>query len=146
MSVLNPSIPCTVVAMARLYGTRESHAHTGANEQTGGEACLSHRLSAASACRARYDRVVAIEHRHRDLKGGGARAAVFGISDGLVSNVALILGVAGAHPPAGTVRLAGLAGLIGGAFSMAAGEYISMRGAVRAHGAGARRRARGHPA
>jgi VIT1/CCC1 family predicted Fe2+/Mn2+ transporter len=52
---------------------------------------------------------------------------VFGISDGLVSNVALILGTAGAHPGAGVVRLAGLAGLFGGSFSMAAGEYVSMR-------------------
>ncbi|MGI9023195.1 MAG: VIT1/CCC1 transporter family protein [Acidimicrobiales bacterium] len=48
------------------------------------------------------------------------------MSDGLVSNVALILGVAGASPAAGYVRLAGLAGLIGGSVSMAAGEYISM--------------------
>ena len=61
------------------------------------------------------------------MQGGGPRAAVFGISDGLVSNVALILGVAGAGTAGSTVRLAGLAGLIGGAFSMAAGEYISMR-------------------
>ncbi len=52
---------------------------------------------------------------------------MFGVSDGLVSNVALILGMAGAHSSVGAVRLAGLAGLIGGAFSMAAGEYISMR-------------------
>ncbi len=52
---------------------------------------------------------------------------MFGVSDGLVSNVALILGMAGAHASAGAVRLAGLAGLIGGAFSMAAGEYVSMR-------------------
>jgi VIT1/CCC1 family predicted Fe2+/Mn2+ transporter len=52
---------------------------------------------------------------------------VFGISDGLVSNTALILGLAGANPPGGLVRLAGLAGLLAGAFSMAAGEYISMR-------------------
>jgi vacuolar iron transporter family protein len=52
---------------------------------------------------------------------------VFGISDGLVTNVSLILGLSGANPPAGVVRLAGLAGLLGGAFSMAAGEYISMR-------------------
>jgi VIT1/CCC1 family predicted Fe2+/Mn2+ transporter len=66
-------------------------------------------------------------HQHRNLQGGGARAAVFGISDGLVSNVALILGVAGASSTGGTVRLAGLAGLVGGAFSMAAGEYVSMR-------------------
>ncbi len=70
---------------------------------------------------------VNLEHHHRDVQGGGARAAVFGLSDGLVSNVSLVLGVAGAHPGPSFVRLAGLAGLVGGAFSMAAGEYISMR-------------------
>jgi VIT1/CCC1 family predicted Fe2+/Mn2+ transporter len=52
---------------------------------------------------------------------------VFGVSDGLVTNVSLVLGIAGAHPAVGLVQLAGLAGLIGGAFSMAAGEYTSMR-------------------
>jgi VIT1/CCC1 family predicted Fe2+/Mn2+ transporter len=68
------------------------------------------------------------EHRHRDVQGGIARASVFGASDGLVSNVSLILGVAGADPGAASfVRLAGIAGLIAGAVSMAAGEYISMR-------------------
>jgi vacuolar iron transporter family protein len=66
-------------------------------------------------------------HHHRDLQGGAARAAVFGVSDGLVSNVGLILGVAGADPTPSVVRLAGLAGLIAGAVSMAAGEYNSMR-------------------
>jgi vacuolar iron transporter family protein len=64
---------------------------------------------------------------HRDLRGGGLRAAIFGASDGLVSNVSLVLGTAGAHPGGGVIRLAGLAGLFGGSFSMAAGEYISMR-------------------
>ena len=68
-----------------------------------------------------------IEHYHRDVQGGGARAAVFGMSDGLVTNVSLILGVAGAHAAADFVRVAGLAGLVSGAFSMAAGEYVSMR-------------------
>src|SRR5450631_4732787 len=63
---------------------------------------------------------------HRDLQGGASRAAVFGISDGLLTNISLILGVAGAHPAAGVVRLAGFAGLVAGAFSMAAGEYVSM--------------------
>jgi len=67
------------------------------------------------------------EHRHRDVRGGAARAAVFGISDGLVSNVGLILGVAGADPAPSVVRVAGLAGLVAGAVSMAAGEYNSMR-------------------
>jgi len=67
------------------------------------------------------------EHHHRDIDRGTARAAVFGVSDGLVSNVSLILGVAGANPGVGVVRLAGLAGLIAGAVSMAAGEYVSMK-------------------
>ncbi len=63
---------------------------------------------------------------HRDISGGGARAAVFGISDGLLSNVSLILGVAGAHPGSKTIIIAGLAGLVAGAFSMGIGEFISM--------------------
>ncbi|HAM03670.1 MAG TPA: hypothetical protein DCQ30_15810 [Acidimicrobiaceae bacterium] len=67
-----------------------------------------------------------VDH-HRSLQGGGARAAVFGVSDGLVTNVAIILGLAGAHPGSGVVRLAGLAALVAGAFSMASGEYVSMR-------------------
>lgn len=66
-------------------------------------------------------------HRHRDVAGGSARAAVFGISDGLVSNVALILGVAAASTDASSVVVAGTAGLLAGAFSMAAGEYVSMK-------------------
>ncbi len=64
---------------------------------------------------------------HRDVTGGAHRAAVFGISDGLVTNVSLILGVAGAHPATSAVRLAGLAGLMAGACSMAIGEYVSMK-------------------
>lgn len=72
--------------------------------------------------------VAAVKERHHyDVQGGTARAAVFGVSDGLVSNMGLILGVAGAHSEAGVVRVAGLAGLIAGAISMAAGEYNSMR-------------------
>jgi len=73
------------------------------------------------------DRLDHPEHHHRDVQGGAARAAVFGVSDGLVSNMGLILGVAGADPAPGVVRLAGLAGLLAGAVSMAAGEYNSMR-------------------
>jgi vacuolar iron transporter family protein len=65
-------------------------------------------------------------HQHRDVRGGGARAAVFGISDGLVTNVSLVLGMAGANPGGSIVRLAGVAGLVAGSFSMAAGEYLSM--------------------
>lgn len=63
---------------------------------------------------------------HRDVTGGWLRPAVFGVSDGLVSNTALIVGVAGASVSARTVVLTGLAGLASGAFSMATGEYVSV--------------------
>jgi vacuolar iron transporter family protein len=67
-------------------------------------------------------------HEHRDVQGGTARAAIFGISDGLVSNVGLILGVAAADTGGAAVIVAGVAGLLAGAVSMAAGEYVSVKG------------------
>ncbi len=68
------------------------------------------------------------ERRHRGLaSGGNLRAAVFGVNDGLVSNASLILGVAGAAAEPGIILLSGVAGLLAGAFSMAAGEYVSVR-------------------
>lgn len=60
-------------------------------------------------------------------KSGALRAAIFGVNDGLVSNVSLIFGVAGAGVDNEVVVIAGVAGLLAGAFSMAAGEYISVR-------------------
>jgi VIT1/CCC1 family predicted Fe2+/Mn2+ transporter len=63
---------------------------------------------------------------HRAVAGGNARAAVFGISDGLVSNVSLILGFAGSGVGGSVVRLAGLAGAVAGGVSMAFGEWISL--------------------
>ena len=65
-------------------------------------------------------------HEHRDVTGGWLRPAVFGVMDGLVSNTALVAGVAGGGAPPRTVLLAGLAGLAAGAFSMATGEYVSV--------------------
>ena len=63
---------------------------------------------------------------HRDVTGGWLRPAVFGAMDGLVSNSALVAGVAGGSGARHTVLVAGLAGLVAGAFSMAAGEYTSV--------------------
>lgn len=63
---------------------------------------------------------------HRTDRSGSLRAAVFGISDGLVSNTALVMGFAGSGAERGTVLLAGIAGLLAGAFSMGAGEYVSV--------------------
>ncbi|MGB8020733.1 MAG: VIT1/CCC1 transporter family protein [Candidatus Nanopelagicales bacterium] len=65
---------------------------------------------------------------HRADKSGTLRAAIFGASDGLVSNAALIMGFAGSGVANSTVAFAGLAGLLAGAFSMAAGEFVSVAG------------------
>jgi VIT1/CCC1 family predicted Fe2+/Mn2+ transporter len=73
----------------------------------------------------------AFEHHHRDLRGGTARAAVFGVNDGLLSNLSLILGVAGgSHYRSGLVWPVGLFALLSGAVSMALGEYVSMTAQV----------------
>jgi VIT1/CCC1 family predicted Fe2+/Mn2+ transporter len=69
-----------------------------------------------------------VGRRHRGVESGGnLRAAVFGVNDGLVSNASLIMGIAGATADARLIILTGAAGLIAGAFSMAAGEYVSVR-------------------
>ncbi len=63
---------------------------------------------------------------HRDVAGGWLRPAVFGMMDGLVTNVSLIAGVGGGGVSEHTIVLTGLAGLVAGAFSMATGEYVSV--------------------
>lgn len=66
------------------------------------------------------------EHNRNGAQSGTLRAAVFGVNDGLVSNLSLVMGIAGANVDSKFVLLAGLAGLLAGAFSMGAGEYVSM--------------------
>jgi len=70
--------------------------------------------------------IAARERWHRSGRGGSIRAAVFGVNDGLVSNLSLVLGVAGAVQEPRTILVTGLAGLLAGAFSMAVGEYTSV--------------------
>ena len=70
-----------------------------------------------------------IEGRHRSTGGNALRAAVLGASDGVLSNTSLIMGVAGAAVSNGAVVIAGLAGLLAGAFSMGLGEWLSVQSA-----------------
>jgi VIT1/CCC1 family predicted Fe2+/Mn2+ transporter len=72
-------------------------------------------------------RIAAMEGRHRAGIGGALRATVFGVNDGLVSNFSLVMGVAGGTSNKSFVVLAGVAGLVAGAFSMASGEWVSVR-------------------
>ncbi|MFJ2772706.1 VIT1/CCC1 transporter family protein [Streptomyces sp. NPDC087300] len=88
-------------------------------------------------------------HTHRDVNGGWLRPAVFGAMDGLVSNLALMTGVAGGSVSRETIVITGLVGLAAGAFSMAAGEYTSVasqRELVEAELDVERRELRKHPA
>ena len=69
----------------------------------------------------------ALQREHNVDTSGRLRAAVLGANDGLVSNVSLVMGMAGAAPGPGVVLLAGVAGVVAGALSMALGEYVSVR-------------------
>lgn len=64
--------------------------------------------------------------RHRTGRAGWLRAAVLGADDGILSTASLVLGVAAAHGTQGGLLIAGVAGLVAGAMSMAAGEYVSV--------------------
>lgn len=82
---------------------------------------LSHNTNVSGANLARF------EKRHRSVGGNALRAAVLGGNDGLVSNFSLVMGIAGATSGQSEVLLAGLAGLLAGALSMALGEWISVK-------------------
>src|SRR5499427_8270646 len=86
------------------------------------------RFSTRGAERRRTIAVVKTRHweRHRTQRVGWLRAAVLGANDGIVSTASLLLGVAAADASRGNVMIAGLAGLVAGAMSMAAGEYVSV--------------------
>lgn len=82
----------------------------------------------------RPDDAKVLKRKVEQVSRGGARAAVLAVNDGLISNLCLILGVAGASASQGSIRLAGFASLIAGAFSMAAGEWVSVRSQVELYG------------
>jgi len=82
---------------------------------------------ARAAAATQPTQIARAERWHRAGRSGTLRAVIFGVSDGLVSNLSLVMGVAGASPDPHFILLAGIAGLLAGSFSMAAGEYISMQ-------------------
>lgn len=76
---------------------------------------------------AQGDTLTRLEGKHRSIQGNALRAAVLGANDGLVSNLSLVMGVAGAAQGGGTVLIAGVAGLLAGSISMALGEWLSVQ-------------------
>ena len=124
LPAFTPSARARIAArLARTLGTRRVRPMLAALKVRGLSVYDSH----AATGHAMPTSVAQMERRHKGYGGGNLRAAVFGVNDGLVSNTSLIMGVAGASAGAGSVITAGVAGLLAGALSMAAGEYISMR-------------------
>ncbi len=121
----SPSVRARLTAsLARILGPRRVRHMLAAMKVRGLSAYDSQRSLAGHLMPTSVSDVGA---RHKGFGGGNLRAAVFGINDGLVSNTSLIMGVAGAAVGADLVLTSGVAGLLAGALSMAAGEYVSMR-------------------
>ena len=122
-----PALRARVVAsLAKVLGPRAVRPALAAMKLRG-LSIYSAPLESAVAGHVMPTSVAQIGVRHRSMSGGNLRAAVFGVSDGLVSNAALLMGVVGASLVPHQVLLTGVAGLLAGALSMAAGEYLSMR-------------------
>jgi vacuolar iron transporter family protein len=122
--VFVPSLRARVVArLLRLLGPRAMRSVLAAMKLRG----LSVYTAPVAGGHAMPTTLSDVGVRHRGGLGGNLRATVFGVNDGLVSNAALVLGVAGAGVPSSFVLVSGVAGLLAGALSMAAGEYVSVR-------------------
>jgi VIT1/CCC1 family predicted Fe2+/Mn2+ transporter len=124
--IFHPSIRTRFVAwLIRVLGPRSIRPVLAAMKVRGLSVYSSGTISTGHPMPTTVDE---IGHRHATFGGGGnLRAAVFGINDGLVSNASLVMGMAGATQDTKIIFLTGIAGLIAGAASMAAGEYISVR-------------------
>jgi vacuolar iron transporter family protein len=111
-------------ADANLYDNEPDAATSMAAEERGHAQTISALIQGSAPTP--QDQIVRRERWHRGDRSGSLRAAVFGVSDGLVSNTSLVMGFAGAGSSRSATLLAGISGLLAGAFSMAAGEYVSM--------------------
>jgi VIT1/CCC1 family predicted Fe2+/Mn2+ transporter len=125
-AAFSPDLRTRIVAsLVRRYGARATRGILGAMKVRG-LSIYSHPMPGHSV--PGVPGAGGMEARHSNIGvGGNLRAAVFGVNDGLVSNLSLILGVAGASSNSRFILLSGIAGLVAGAFSMASGEWVSVR-------------------
>ncbi len=107
------------------YSEQEGNAQLAADEAS--HARLLQQISSTTPGGMGGSALAQIEGRHRAAGGNALRAAVLGANDGLVSNLSLVMGVAGAALSGQTILITGLAGLLAGAFSMALGEWLSVQ-------------------
>jgi len=123
--IFRPSLRARIVArLVRRFGPRSLRGMLAAMKLRG---LYIYSASQAAAGHAMPTSAREVGARHRSAVGGNLRATVFGVSDGLVSNASLVMGIAGAGAGSPYVLMTGIAGMLAGALSMAAGEYVSVR-------------------
>ena len=122
-----PSVHAREVAAVDYYTGQPEAERAGLHVQERSHARALHQLSYTEGPREASHHIMQVERRHRVGGGNALRAAVLGANDGIVSNLSLVMGVAGADPGRQFVLLAGLTGMLAGAFSMAMGEWISVQ-------------------
>jgi vacuolar iron transporter family protein len=114
LGVVGPRAMRHVLSASKVRGVS---VYRGKATSSGGEDAQGHPMPTS---------VEEVGRRHKTYGSGTLRAGVFGVNDGLVSNTCLVMGVAGAGTSGSVILLTGVAGLLAGAFSMGAGEFISM--------------------
>ncbi len=120
-----PTISSLEESDSKDYASQTEAAEMSADEQS--HARLLQQISRSTSGGMEGNALAQIEGRHRGAGGNALRAAVLGANDGLVSNLSLVMGVAGAELSNQSILLTGLAGLLAGAISMALGEWISVQ-------------------
>lgn len=122
-----PTVTADEHTNQRMYDTQPETEGTGLRADERSHARLLATISGPSTRGLAGEDIARFEGRHRAIGGNTLRAAVLGANDGLVSNLALVMGVAGAGLAQRSIVITGLAGLVAGAGSMAMGEWISVQ-------------------
>lgn len=128
-----PSVAAAERTDQRMYDTQPESSRTELPADERSHARVLTALSQASRGGASGGALARLEGRHRAIGGNALRAGVLGSADGLVSNMSLVMGVAGAEMSSHAILITGIAGLIAGACSMAIGEWVSVQSSRELH-------------
>lgn len=124
-----PSVAAFEQAGKNSYQAQEESRHTSLPSDEKSHARILKAINQTSSSGMEGGSLARLEGRHRAMGGNALRAAVLGVNDGLVSNLSLIMGVAGANLSPKSIIVTGFAGLLAGASSMAMGEWLSVQSA-----------------
>lgn len=132
-SVITQVMASTEMSGRTMYDDQPEAAGTSLPADERSHAVMLDALRQEASTGVRGSVLARLEGRHKAVGGNALRAAVLGANDGLVSNLSLVMGVAGAAFSASAVLLSGLAGLLAGAISMALGEWLSVQSSRELH-------------